>query len=117
MEDVLKDAPQQSLYHQVAGLLALKDHDPQRAVDAFDIALGIGHPDEERVASLHVWKARASDILDQRAEAKNHYRAALDRRMDPPMRRAANKGLKRPYSATRASGFQVDFTFADVVAP
>jgi tetratricopeptide (TPR) repeat protein len=117
MADALAHQPDQALYQCIAGLLALKAGDLSPAFEAFDRAVTIGHVDPERVAAFHVWRGRAADLGGRRDAAVADYRAALDRPADAPMKRAAEKGLKTAYSRRRARRFNIDFTFADVMAP
>ena len=109
--------PEQALYHCVAGLLALKAGEIAPAFDAFDRALELGHVDPERVAAFYVWRGRAADLAGRREEAIADYNHALSRPADAPMKRAAQRGLRRPYTAGRSKRFNIDFTFADVMSP
>jgi tetratricopeptide (TPR) repeat protein len=109
--------PEESLYHCLAGLLALADGDPGESLQAFGRALELGHPDGERVSSFHLWRARAADLAGRRSQALGDYRRALGGPVDLAVQRAAERGLKRPYSAKRASRMAIDFAYADVVAP
>ena len=117
MVRALDAQPDQALYHCVAGLLALKAGRVDEAFGALDRAVQLGHVDPERVAAFHVWRGRASDLSGRRSEAIEDYRSALRRRADAPMKRAAERGIKRPYSARQSRRFNIDFTFADVMAP
>lgn len=110
-------APEQPVYHATAGLLALQGGDAKSALRSLTRAIELGHAHEERVASFHLWRARAHDLLGDRAAADRDYRAALARRADDPVRAAAHKGLKRPYTARRAARIHVDMSLGDVVAP
>jgi tetratricopeptide (TPR) repeat protein len=109
--------PKQALYHTLSGLLALRDGDPNTAWNALGRALELGHPDPERLATFHLWRGRAADLLGQRAKAKDDYRAALGGPSDPPIQRAAERGLQRRYRRRQANKIDVDFTYIDVVAP
>ena len=73
--------------------------------------------DPERVAAFHVWRGRAADMAGRREDAVSDYRAALERPSDAPMKKAATRGLRTTYSPGRARRLNVDFTFADVLAP
>ena len=109
--------PDQSLLHALAGLLALNDADAPAAEAAFSRAIDLGHPDEERVATFHLWRGRARDLQGRRGEAEADYRRCLGHHADAPVHRAARKGLRRAYSARRARRVAVDMVFADVLAP
>ena len=89
MDRALEHQPEQALYQCVAGLLALKDGQVDRAFEAFDSAVQIGHVDPERVAAFHVWRGRAADLAGRRDDALKDYQEALTYRADPPMKRAA----------------------------
>lgn len=117
MATALHHQPRQALYHSVAGLLAMKDGQIAEAFEAFDRAVQLGHVDPERVAAFHVWRGRAADLAGRREDALKDYREALTHRADPPMKRAAEKGLKRSYSRGKSRRVNIDFTFADVMAP
>src|SRR5205085_10015573 len=109
--------PKQPLYHVVAGLLALNAGDADLAAEAFDQALALGHPDHERVAAAHLWRGRADDLRGKRTEAERHYHAAIAARGDLPVERAAKKNLEKPDRAKKRGSIDVDFAFADVIAP
>lgn len=117
MAEVLALQPDQALYQCIAGLLALKCGDVPQAFEAFDRAVKIGHVDSERVAAFHVWRGRAADLSGRRQDAIADYRAALDRPADAPMKRAAEKGVRSRYTSRRVRSVNIDFTFADVMAP
>jgi hypothetical protein len=109
--------PDQPLYRHVAGLLALRARDTSSARAAFTSAIDLGHEDPERVASFHLWRARAHDVAGDRAHAQADYRRAIDGPHDRPVGAAARRGLKKPYSPRRARHIHVDFAFADIAAP
>lgn len=110
-------APEQALYHALAGLFALQALDAARAEAAFERALALGHPDPERVAGFHLWRGRARDLAGRRADAVRDYRAALGHRADPPVHAAARRDLSAPYAPARARRVAIDVAFADVVSP
>lgn len=117
MDTAIALQPEQSLYHCIAGLIALKEGAADRAVSAFDAAVGHGHTDDERVASFHLWRGRAYDLSGRRDRARSDYRAVLGQRADDRVRGAAHRGLRRAYTQRRAARIDVDFMFADVVTP
>jgi len=104
--------PQEPLYQFVAGLVALDAGEPAAAMGRLDQALDLGHPDPERVAAFHFWRARARDRLGRRPEALEDYRLALEG--DAAVVRAARGGLRRRW---RGRGVSVDWVFADVIFP
>jgi hypothetical protein len=108
--------PEQPLYHFLAGLLALQQGEAHAAFGSMSRALSIGHEHPERVASLHLWRARAADLRGDREQAMSDYRATLATRADDAVRRAAERGLRSRYSQRRARTIDIDFTFADVLA-
>ena len=110
-------APEQALYHFLAGLLAIEGGRPREAEVAFDRALALGHPDVERVASFHLWRGRARDLLGRRREAERDYRTCLGHYADAPVHRAARKGLRRRFTKRKAARMHVDMSLADVITP
>jgi tetratricopeptide (TPR) repeat protein len=109
--------PSESLYHALRGLLSIALADAEDAEAAFDRALELGHPDEERIASFHLWRGRARDLLGRREDALNDYRLALGHHADPQVRTAATRGLRRPYTERAARRVNVDVGLADVIQP
>ncbi len=110
-------APEQPLYHALAGLVALADGDAAASETALGQALALGHPHEERLATFHLWRGRARDLLGRRADAIADYRAVLGRKSDMPVRKAALGGLAKPYPRKKLARMAVDFVFADVAMP
>jgi len=110
-------APKQALYHSTEGLLAVESLAHGRAEQAFSRAIELGHPDQERVASFFLWRARARDLAGQRAVALNDYRACLARTADAPVHAAARKGMKRPFAPSAAKRMHVEMSLGDVVQP
>lgn len=114
----LRLRPDEPLYHALDGFLALSTGSPREALEAFDAALRLGHPDSERRATFLLWRGRALDLLGQRDAARADYEAALGcGHADPPVREAATRNLRRPFSSTAARRLHIDFAYADVVAP
>ncbi len=109
--------PDQPLYHFLAGMLALRLGDTQLALDSLGRCLELGHPHGERLATFHLWRARAADLSGNREQGLRDYRAALGHHSDPPVWRAARRGLRRAYKRRQADQVDVDFTYADVIAP
>jgi hypothetical protein len=110
-------APDQPVYRAAAGMLAIEDADARAAATELDAAIALGHPDEERVASFHLWRARAADLSGDADTAKRSYRMALALRADAPVHAAARKGLRKPYDARRARAVHVDMALGDVMSP
>ena len=109
--------PDQPLWHAMVGLLSLRLGDGDGAFGAFSRCLELGHPHEERVAAFHLWRGRAADLRGRRELGLRDYRAALGHHADPPVHRAASRGLKRAFDARRARRIDVDLTYIDVVDP
>lgn len=109
--------PKQAIYHAVVGLLSIELGEAEAARRAFDAAIALGHTDEERVASFHLWRARAYDLAGERAAATRDYRAAIGRRADPPVHAAAASGLRRAFTPRAAKRVQVEMSLGDVVRP
>jgi len=110
-------APEQSVYHATAGLLALQAGDARAAERSLSRAIDLGHAHEERLSSFYLWRGRARDVLGDRAQAERDYRASLALRADDPVRAAAKKGLARPYPAAKTKRIHVDMSLGDVVQP
>ncbi len=110
-------APDQPLYHFLAGMLALKLGDTEAAFASLSRTLDLGHPHTERVATFHLWRARAADLRGERAQGLRDYRAVLGHHSDATVRAAAHKGLRRPYQQRQARRVDPDFIYADVIAP
>lgn len=117
MDQALALQPKESLYHFLAGLLALRCEQPQRAEAELAKCLELSHPHPERLSAFRLWRARALDLLGRRPEALTDYQSALDGPADPPVHAAARKGLRRAFSARASKRFSIDFAFADVVTP
>jgi tetratricopeptide (TPR) repeat protein len=110
-------APEQALYFALCGLFAIEALDAEDAELAFDRAIALGHPDPERLASFHLWRGRARDLIGRRADALDDYRRTLGYYADPPAQRAAKRHLKRPFTARAAKRMHVDVALIDVVTP
>lgn len=112
LERAIALAPRESLYHFVAGLLALGEREAEAARDAFTQAILHGHPDAARVASFHLWRGRAYDAMKRRGDALIDYERALPG--DPAVVAAAERGLRSPWKLGHVG---VEMGFADVVMP
>lgn len=117
LDEAVRLAPEQAVYHGAIGLLSVELGDAARAVSAFDTALGLGHPDEERVAAFHLWRGRALDLSGRRDAALSDYRACAGHRADAPVHAAARKGIKRPFDRSRIGRIHIEMSLADVVTP
>lgn len=109
--------PNQHVYHALAGVLALVSGDAEAALARLSRAVELGHEDEERVATGHLWRGRALDILGRRADAEREYRRVLGLGRDRNVDRAASRGLRQRYTRGRAARVHVDMSLADVVDP
>jgi tetratricopeptide (TPR) repeat protein len=110
-------SPEDALFHALTGLFAIEAGDGDTALARFQRCIELGHPDVERVAAFHLWKARALDLLGRRREALVSYRWALGHVADAPVHAAARKGLRSPFTRERARRVHVDVAFCDVVSP
>lgn len=113
-EEARRLAPREPLYHALVGLTSLELADASTAREAFDAALALGHPHEERRATFHLFRGRARDVLGDRRGAVDDYRACLALRADAPTHAAARMHCQK---AWKHRAFDVDFSLADVVAP
>lgn len=104
--------PTETLFHYLAGLLALREGDLPAARASLERAIELGHFERERVAALHLWLGRVLDAAGDRAGARREY--GLARRGSHRIREAAGRGLGKPWRAKR---FSIDFNFADVPTP
>lgn len=110
-------APEQALYHALAGILSVQDRDPAAAEAALTAAIDHGHPDPERVAGFHLWRGRARDLDADRAGAMSDYETTLGLAADPPVHRAARRGKKSRFSRRAAGKVVADMGLADVITP
>ncbi len=109
--------PAEPLYHALRGLFSIELADGEAAEEAFERAIELGHSDPERVASFHLWRGRARDLLGRRGAAQDDYRRALGYYADPQVHAAAKRNLRRPFTARAARSVHVDVSLADVIAP
>lgn len=117
IEAALEARPDEPLYQVTAGMLALQAGDSDAALASFGRALALGHPDPQRTAAAHLWHGRAADLAGKRDQARRDYRTALGIPADAPVRKAARRGLRRPYRTRDAARLAIDYGFADVVNP
>lgn len=110
-------APDQALFHGLNGLLALERGATERAEAALSRAIALGHVDEERVASFHLWRGRARDLAGQRELAQEDYRACLAKRGDVAVHAAARKNHRAPFNDSARRRMHVEMSLADVVMP
>lgn len=113
----LRTDAQSGIVSLLYGLLSLKMGEWAAAHTAFGQAITLGHPDPERVAAFYLWRGRCRDVMGQRDDALLDYRAALGHYADPPVHRAARKGLKRAYTGRAAKSVHPDMGLADVITP
>jgi len=117
IEEACELAPDQPVYHFVRGVMALQGGDTTSAERALDAAIGLGHPDPERMAGFHLFRGRARDVSGDRRGAVADYRWCLGHYADPPVHRAARGALRRSYTASRAGRVQLDMSLGDVINP
>lgn len=113
-EEACTLAPREPLYHALVGFTSLELGQARRAEAAFDRAIALGHPHEERCATFHLFRGRARDLAGDRRAAVDDYRACLALRADAGTHTAARKQHGK---AWKHRAFDVDFSMADVVAP
>ena len=112
LDTIQKLQPHQPVYHFLAGLLALKRRDARLALQCFDKALELDHPEPARRASFYLWRGRAKDRLHDRQGALVDYGQALSG--DKAVRAAGEKGLRRPWRGWKVD---IEWNFADVIKP
>ncbi len=117
MEEAARLDDGQPLFHCLRGLLALREVDGEGAFAAFSRAIALGHAHPERLAAFHLWRARAADVAGKRADGLRDYHTSFGFHADDPVRDAARRGLRAPFGARQARSIDIDFTYADVVAP
>ncbi len=118
MERTAALQPRQPLYHVLVGLLSLKTGDAHRAAGALDRALELGHADAARLATFGLWRGRADDLRGDRSAALARYREVVAAAaVDGPVLAAAQRDLERPYRWRDAHRLNIEFAYADVMAP
>jgi len=105
---------EQPIYWATAGMLGLQDGDARQAVQRLSRAIALGHPDEPRRASFHLWRARAHDLAGERRYAMVDYRAVLAMHADPAVREGARRGTFHSFNGADAAHMQVDMALGDV---
>ncbi len=113
LEQLTNKDGKEPIYLMLQGQLSMKLHKYREALEAFDRAIPL--PDiPHRTAVSMLWKARTLDILGRREEALHVYRDidALSG-IGANLRKAAIKGLRRPYSAAKIKKHDIDFVFSD----
>ncbi len=113
LEQLTQKDRQEPIYLMLKGQLYIKVHKYREAVEAFDQAIPM--PDiPHRTAVSMLWKARTQDILGMRDDALRLYRD-IDAMsgIGANLRKAAVKGLKRRYSASKIKKHDIDFVFSD----
>jgi len=113
-EEACQIQPREPVYAYITGLVALSAKRPEIALHHLHKALELGHPDPERVAAFQLWRGRAYDVAGLRSEARRDYAAVLEQQADTLIRKAAEKGLKRPW---KAKSLGIEFNYADVLVP
>jgi hypothetical protein len=77
--------------------VATMNRDLQGARNYFEQALGVAH-EPKVVAWSHIYLGRIFDLQEERAEALDHYRAALTASAQlPEVKAAAERGIQQPY--------------------
>jgi hypothetical protein len=110
-------APREPLYRFLAGLCALQARDAASAIAELSRGIEIGHPHEERIAAMHLWRARAHQLAGNKREAMSDRRRCLAMRADAMVHIAARKDLSKAWSAQRSERMHVDFAMADIAIP
>jgi hypothetical protein len=105
--------PKEPVYAHLAGLLLLRTGKPEFAAKMFEKALSL--PQTSHKESLgHLWLARSYDLQGKREQALEGYEKVLAiYPLNPKVRKAADKGLKKPYKRGEAEKLSVDFGSGD----
>jgi predicted choloylglycine hydrolase len=113
MEMLIRKDASEPIYFMLTGQLYLKVQRYKEAIEAFDKAIAI--PDiPHRVGVSMLWKARAEDILGNRAIALKLYRdITMMNGIGANLKKAANKGIKHAYKASWIKKHDLDFVFSD----
>ncbi|MFN8575662.1 MAG: C45 family autoproteolytic acyltransferase/hydrolase [Candidatus Sericytochromatia bacterium] len=113
LSKAIKLQPKEALFYYIDALLSINDKDFDSAENSINKALEIGHNDIERISSFYLWKARIKDCQNQRTEAIENYKKALEN-SDNKIKRVALKGLDNKWKWKRNS---IEFNYADVINP
>ena len=81
----------------ILGQISTLKRDQDAALSYFQQALQEGGSDPRVVAWSHIYLGRIYDVQDEREQAVQHYKAALQASVDAPTKEAAERGLKTPY--------------------
>ena len=92
-------------YEYIRMILLLKKNDPETALAICEKLLPANIFPPAKQAALHLWRARALDLLGRRKDAVLGYREISRKTgQNPHLRKAAQFQLKRPFSADRLPG-------------
>jgi hypothetical protein len=113
LEQLTQKDQQEPIYLMLKGQLYVKVHKYREAIEAFDKAIPM--PDiPHRTGVSMLWKARTQDILGMREDALKLYNSlGTMNGIGANLRKAANKGMKHQYSASKIKKHDIDFVFSD----
>ncbi|MCL5276585.1 MAG: C45 family autoproteolytic acyltransferase/hydrolase [Deltaproteobacteria bacterium] len=116
LEQLTQKDTGEPIYFMLKGQLYVKVHRYGEAIEAFDRAIAL--PDiPHRTGVSMLWKARTQDILGMRGDAMDLYRGVCSMEgIGANLRKAARKGLRHRYSASKIKRHDIDFVFSDNTA-
>jgi len=105
--------PAEPVYAQTAGLLLLKTGKPGAAAPMFEKALSL--PQTFHKQSLgHLWLGRSFDLQGKREQAKKEYqKVLLISPLNPSVKKAAETGIKKPFTPKQAKKIPIVFDCGD----
>jgi len=105
--------PAEPVYAQTAGLLLLKTGEPGAAAAMFEKALAL--PQTFHKQSLgHLWLGRSFDLQGKRGQAlKKYQQVLLISPLNPSVKKAAETGIKEPFTLKQAKKIPIVFDCGD----
>ena len=115
LEEAVTGDPEDPIYRQLYGQMALKVGETETALESFEI--GAHLPDmRHRTHVQRLWQARSLDLLGRRPQATTIYESLTRQNPVPPLHRAARKGMASAYQAAAIKDVMPDFFYGDVYA-
>jgi tetratricopeptide (TPR) repeat protein len=108
-------APDETIFPRMAGILLLKQKRFRQALPLLLRNTEYDYKDSLMKAEAHVWVGRCLDLLEQRAEALEHYRKAAALAVTP-VSNAAQRHLKKPFKPGQLFDVSPEFICGTAVA-